>query len=112
MEEQNELEKERAWIRNRNGKIYDMKIQNMANTTSNGGDFLKQEINNSESRLLQAKYGISVNEIVQKPSPMYFVAELEPYFRGTEKILRNIEKKQVYGMYMTRNESNQSLTRQ
>jgi len=68
----------------------------MALNTSNGGDFLKQEINNSESRLLQAKYGIAVNEIVHKPDPMYFVEDMEPYFRGTEKILRNIEKQQVY----------------
>jgi hypothetical protein len=43
-EEQNDLEAERAWIRKRNCKIYDNKIQNLAANTTNGSELLKQEI--------------------------------------------------------------------
>lgn len=91
-EEQNELELQRAWIRKRNGKIYDSKIQNLAANASNGSSILKQEISNSELRLQQAKSGVSLNELVQNPDPKFFVNDLEPYFRGPDKILRNLER--------------------
>jgi hypothetical protein len=48
---QNDLEKERAWIRKLNCKIYDNKISNMAMDTTNGSELLKKEISDSEQRL-------------------------------------------------------------
>ena len=48
---QNDLEKERAWIRKLNCKIYDNKISNLAMDTTNGSELLKKEISDSEQRL-------------------------------------------------------------
>lgn len=41
VEIQNDIEKQRAWIRTRNSKLYDNKILNLAQHTSNGSEILK-----------------------------------------------------------------------
>lgn len=51
VDDQNEFEKTRAWIRKRNSKLYDNKIAGLAQHTSNGSEILKQEIKDSEIRL-------------------------------------------------------------
>jgi hypothetical protein len=48
---QDKIEKERAWIRQRNAKIYDNKIAMLAHYSSDGGKILKKEIHESEARL-------------------------------------------------------------
>ncbi len=90
---QNDLEKERAWIRKLNCKIYDNKISNLVADTTNGSELLKKEISDSEQRLQLVKSGISMRDLVHNHDPRFFVNDLKPYFRGTDKILRNLERR-------------------
>ena len=41
---QTEQEKKRAWIRKRNGKLYDYNVKQLIQTTNNGSEILKQEL--------------------------------------------------------------------
>lgn len=61
--------------------------------TTNGSEVLKREISDSEFRLQQVKSGISMRELVHNPDPRYFVTDLDPYFHGTDKVLRNLERR-------------------
>lgn len=92
IELQMEQEKHRAWIRKRNGKIYDEKIKNMILTTDNGSSLLKQEIQESEFRLAAVKLGRPLDEVVPKHPPDYFLTEKEDYFLGEKRVLRRQEK--------------------
>ena len=48
---QTEQEKTRAWIRKRNGKLYDYNVKQLIQTTNNGSEILKQEVEESDARL-------------------------------------------------------------
>jgi hypothetical protein len=79
-------------VRQRNSKIYDSRISELANFTSNGGDFLKSQIHDSEIRLQQVKSGMLVNDLVPEVNQGYFIPALEPYFKGIERRLRKQER--------------------
>ena len=72
-------------------KLYDTKIQKLINESSNGSELLKNEIKNSDNRLRAVKSGISLAQVVPKPSAGYFVPEVETYFKGIDKIMRKRE---------------------
>jgi hypothetical protein len=79
-------------VRNLNEKIFDKKILNMANYTSDGRDILKQEIDESEERLLHVKLGNRLDDLLPKRLPSYFVVSKDSYFSGIEKRLRASER--------------------
>lgn len=89
---QDQIEKERAWIRTRNAKIYDNKIAMLAHYSNDGREILKREIQDSEARLQQVKSGVHLIELIPKDDPTYFLTDKEPYFTGINKQLRKLEK--------------------
>ena len=88
IEMQLEAEKERNWIRKRNGKIYDEKIRNLITTTDSGGQILKNEVMESEVRLAAIKVGRTLQEVVPKRPDDFFLTDKERYFKGEKRVLR------------------------
>ena len=72
-----ENEKSRAFIRKRNGKIYDEKIKNLITTTDNGSAILKNEIMDSEVRLAAIKVGRTLQVMVPKRPDEFFLTDKE-----------------------------------
>ena len=91
VEIQAEQESDRSWIRALNTKLYDSKIQKLINDSSNGSHLLKNEIRNSDNRLKAVKSGLPLSRVVSQPNAGYYVPDVEPYFRGIDKVLRKKE---------------------
>ena len=41
-----------------------------------------------------------MKELVNNPDPRFFVNDLKPYFKGTEKIIRNLERRNLDKTYV------------
>ena len=61
---QTEQEKTRAWIRQRNGRLYDYNVKQLIQNTNNGSEILKQEVEESDARLQAVKAGATLDKVV------------------------------------------------
>ena len=93
---QTEQEKTRAWIRKRNGKLYDYNVKQLIQTTTNGSEILKQEVEESDARLQAIKAGATLDKVVPEHSKEYYLTAKDPYFIGSERIMRNKEREAFY----------------
>ena len=93
---QTEAEQHRAWIRNRNCQLYDYKVKQLIQNTTNGSELLKQEVEESDNRLQAIKAGASLDKVAPKHVRDYYLTAKDPYFMGAERIMRNIEREWFY----------------
>ena len=57
--------------------------------SSTGTDFLRSEIRSSEGRLAAVKSGIPVSVVVPAINEEYFTPQVDQYYRGYDKVLRD-----------------------
>ena len=89
---QTEQEKKRAWIRKRNGKLYDYNVKQLIQNTNNGSEILKQEIEESDARLQAVKAGATLDKVAPKHGKDFYLTAKDPYFIGSARIMRNKER--------------------
>lgn len=63
IEIQSEVENSRGWIRNFNSKLYDSKLTQLIQDSSNGAEVLKNEIKLSDNRLKLVKSGMPLTKL-------------------------------------------------
>jgi len=59
--------------------------------TDNGSELLKEEIKRSDQRVRAAKTGNPLNKIVPEYDINFFTPDLETYFTGKYRVLRQLE---------------------
>lgn len=82
------MESERGWIRNLNSKLIDTGIATLIKNSSNGSEWLKEEIRRSDNRLTAAKSGLPLSKIVPKLDVSFYTPNLESYYKGPDRVLR------------------------